>query len=243
MNIAVIFAGGVGARMGNIDMPKQFLEVDGIPVMIHTLMKFENCKEIDYISIACISDYISYLEELLVKYKIKKVRWISPGGSTGQLSIFNGVKAVYEDKEIPRDATILVHDAVRPMIDEELILSNIKKVKEEGNAVTVCGAIETIFMSENSKDIESILNRDNAYHAKAPQSFPLEELYNAHIDAIEKEDINNWDSCSLMFKNGVTLSFVLGKSSNIKITTMEDFYIFETMYHLEKKRRRLVLYE
>ncbi|MDF9824679.1 2-C-methyl-D-erythritol 4-phosphate cytidylyltransferase [Breznakia sp. PF5-3] len=237
MNIAVIFAGGVGARMGNIDRPKQFLEVDGIPVIIHTLLHFERCEKIDYISIACISEYISYLKELLEKYQIKKVRWISPGGDTGQLSIFNGVKAVYDDLEIDRNATILVHDAVRPMIDEELILNNIDNIEKNGNSVTVCGAIETIFMSKNNKDIDSILNRNNAYHAKAPQCFRLDELYNAHIDAIEKKDINNWDSCSLMFKNGVTLSFVLGKSSNIKITTMEDFYIFETMYHLNKKRK------
>lgn len=237
MNIAVIFAGGTGSRMGKTDRPKQFLEIDGIPIIIHTLLKFENCKDIDYISIACIEEYIPNLKELLYKFNIKKVKWISPGGATGQLSIFNGIKAVYDDSEINKNSILLIHDAVRPNIDVELISDNIKTTKEKGNSVTVCAAIETIFISNNKKDINDILNRDNVFQAKAPQCFHLNDLYEAHVKAIANGDINNWDSCSLMFKNNVELSFVVGKSSNIKITTMEDFYLFETMYFLEKERK------
>ncbi len=235
MNVAVIFAGGIGSRMGKTVKPKQFLEVDNKPIIIHTLEKFENCDAIDYISIACLEEYIPYLKELLEKYNIKKVKHISKGGETGQLSIYNGIKAVYDDEEIDKDAILLIHDAVRPNIDENLILENIKTVKEKGNSITVSPAQETIFMSSDNKNIDNILNRSHAYHAKAPQCFRLNEIYAAHEKAIKEDDVNNWDSCSLMFKNNYKLNFVLGKNSNLKITTIEDFHLFETLYRIEKE--------
>jgi len=235
MNVAVIFAGGIGSRMGKTVKPKQFLEVDNKPIIIHTLEKFENCDEIDYISIACLEEYIPYLKELLEKYNIKKVKHISKGGETGQLSIYNGIKAVYDDKEIAKNAILLIHDAVRPNIDESLILENIKTVKEKGNSITVSPAQETIFMSSDNQNIDNILNRSHAYHAKAPQCFRLNEIYAAHEKAIKEGDVNNWDSCSLMFKNDYKLNFVLGKNSNLKITTIEDFHLFETLYRIEKE--------
>lgn len=235
MNVAVIFAGGIGSRMGKTVKPKQFLEVDNKPIIIHTLEKFENCDAIDYISIACLEEYIPYLRELLEKYNIKKVKHISKGGETGQLSIYNGIKAVYDDDEIDKDAILLIHDAVRPNIDENLILENIKTVKEKGNSITVSPAQETIFMSSDNKNIDNILNRSHAYHAKAPQCFRLNEIYAAHEKAIKEDDVNNWDSCSLMFKNNYKLNFVLGKNSNLKITTIEDFHLFETLYRIEKE--------
>lgn len=237
MNIAIIFAGGVGSRMGKTDKPKQFLEVDSIPIMIHTLMKFEKCESIDYISIACVKEYIPFLKELLKKHNITKVRWISEGGATGQLSIFNAIKAVHDDNEIKGNPLLLMHDAVRPNIDIKLIEDNIVMAREKGNSVTVCSAIETIFVSENKSDIDYIMNRDNIFHAKAPQCFFMNEIYSAHINAIKENDVNNWDSCSLMFKNNTKLFFVIGKSSNIKITTIEDFYLFKTMYYLDKDKR------
>lgn len=242
MNIGVIFAGGIGSRMGTgkgAVTPKQFMKVDNKPIIIHTLDVFEACEAIDYVSIACLETYIPLLQKMVQDYGIHKVRWIVPGGETGQLSIFNGLKAVYDDREIERSSIVLVHDAVRPMIDKQLLLDNIEKVKQRGNSVTVSPAIETIFMSENKTDIKTILNRDNAYHAKAPQCFRLQDLYETQIKAIKQEDINNWDSCSLMYKYGTKLNFVLGKSSNIKITTMEDFYLFETMHELSKRNEHI----
>lgn len=244
MNIAIIFAGGIGSRMGNIKVPKQFLEVGDKPIIIHTLEKFQNCDQIDYIAVSCLEEYIPYLKTLLSEFGIDKVRWVVKGGKTGQLSIYNGIKAVYDDPGIDKSSLLLIHDGVRPNIDEDLIVNNIKTAWENGNSVTVSPAQETIFLSHDHKNIETILNRSNAYHAKAPQCFFLCDLFLAHKEAIRKNDVNNWDSCSLMFKNGISLNFVEGKNSNLKITTIEDFYLYKTLYEMQKndfvKEKKLV---
>ena len=119
MNIAVIFAGGVGRRMNSRGIPKQFLKVNGVPIIIHTLQVFEHSKEIDKIVIACIDEYIKYLQSLISLYHIKKVASVVKGGSTGQQSIYNGLYAASliakEEKSV-----VLLHDGVRPLIDDDL---------------------------------------------------------------------------------------------------------------------------
>ncbi len=129
MNIAVIFAGGVGKRMGNTDKPKQFIEIEGKPIIIHTLEHFEKNKNIDAIIVASKVEWIDYLNDLLVKYNIKKVAKVVPGGETGQMSIFNGIKCAKE--MYGDDAIVLIHDGVRPFITDELIDTNIQTVKEK----------------------------------------------------------------------------------------------------------------
>ena len=118
MNIGVIFAGGVGRRMNNNGLPKQFLKIHNVPIIIHTLNIFEKCKEIDAIVIACVSTHIDYMEELVEEYKISKVKKVVVGGETGQLSIYNALKVAKEISVSDKDI-VLVHDGVRPIIDSE----------------------------------------------------------------------------------------------------------------------------
>lgn len=238
MNIALIFAGGVGSRMGNTVLPKQFLEIDNKPIIIHTLEKFEQCAQIHAISIACKEEYIPLLKTLLDKFHINKVRWIVPGGKTGQLSIYRGLDAIYQDRMVPRDAIILVHDGVRPNITESLIEKNIDMVLQKGNSITVSPAIETVLYTEKYGKIKEVMKRDNVYNAKAPQCFLLEPFYQVHKKAVEDNDVENWDSCCLMYKYGYEPNFVFGESSNIKITTMEDLYVFQAMYQLKQEEKK-----
>lgn len=236
-NIAIIFAGGVGSRMKNASKPKQFLTIMDKPIIIHTLEKFESCEMIDAISVACKEDYIEYLKNLLRKFKIEKVKWIVPGGDTGQLSIFNALNAVKEHKEVKDDAVVLIHDGVRPIIDTKLILDNIVTARSYGNAITVVNASETIFISKDRLNIDDLLRRENAFYAKAPQTFFLRDIYNLHLKEMEKGDYDNIDSCCMMDKYGKKLNFVLGKSSNIKITTNEDYHICKALFELEERRK------
>ncbi len=237
-NIAIIFAGGVGSRMENADKPKQFLELDSKPIIVHTIEKFANCSMIDAVAIACKEEYICYLQGLIEKFKIKKVRWIVPGGETGQLSIFNALDAVYKDKSVDEDAVVLIHDGVRPIIDNQLILENIVTARTHGNAITVVNAAETIFISQDKHNIDDLLKRENVFYARAPQTFYLRDIYSLHQKEMEIDSINNIDSCSMMFKYGYKLNFVQGKSSNIKITTYEDYYIFKALHELEQKLKQ-----
>lgn len=224
MNIAVIFAGGVGSRMHSKDRPKQFLDMCNKPIIIHTLEYFENHSMIDSIVVVCVENWIPYLNDLLCKFRIKKTKKVVPGGETGQLSIYNGLKAA---KEIAgREKTIvLIHDGVRPLITEKLITDNIESVKKNGSAITTAPVKETILVvNENKSSIDYVPSRNNSRVAKAPQSFWLDEILIAHEKCLAEGEINCVDSCTMMQKYGHDLYLIDGPSQNIKITTPEDFY-------------------
>ncbi len=124
-NIAVIFAGGSGKRMNTVSRPKQFLELNGKPVMIYTLELFDNHPQIDGIVVVCIQSWISFLEKQLKKFEINKVVSIVPGGETGQDSIFNGLEAACQIYGV-NNVNVLIHDGVRPLITEDTISKCIK---------------------------------------------------------------------------------------------------------------------
>ncbi|MGC4019328.1 MAG: 2-C-methyl-D-erythritol 4-phosphate cytidylyltransferase [Muricomes sp.] len=227
MNYAVIFAGGTGTRMNTKTRPKQFLTLHGKEIIIYTLEHFENHPDIDGISVVCIEEWIDYLKKLLDKYQIKKVRWISKGGSTGQESIYNGLKAMEGD--IEGDSVVLIHDGVRPIIDEELISDNIKVAKEKGCAVTVVPAIETVMLVDENEQIVQSVDRHKCRVVRAPQSFVYQNLLKAHEEARDKGIDNIIDSATMMSEAGYALYPVVGKSDNIKITTPSDFYTFRAI--------------
>ena len=194
MNIAIIFAGGVGKRMGQTDKPKQFIEISGKPIIIHTLEVFEKNENIDKIIIASVKEWITYLEGLLKQYDIKKVDKIVPGGETGQMSIFNGLQAA---KELyPEDSIVLIHDGVRPFIDDELINKNIKNVKDKRSAISSVMSTETFVLVDQERNIEHIPERCNSLVAKAPQSFFLKDIFEVHLQAQRDNIHNSIDSCT-----------------------------------------------
>ena len=226
MNVAIIFAGGVGRRMNTKSTPKQFLTLHEKPILIHTLEVFQNCADVDAICIACLESHIDYTRALCEKFCITKVKWIVPGGATGQQSIFNGVKTVYDN--CPADSIVLLHDGVRPNIDTDLVSRNIEAVKQYGTAVSCAAATETPAEIDKNGNIYTIYVREKAVIAKAPQSFYLGELYDAHLKAREEEK-EFIDSASLMRNYGHTLHTVECKWDNIKITNPSDFYIFKAI--------------
>ena len=223
MNIAVIFAGGSGQRMKTKDIPKQFLEIHGKPIMIYTLEHFEKHEDIDAIVIACKEDYIDYLKDLIYKYRIEKVKKIVPGGSTGQLSIYNGLKAAREVAG-SEDAVVLIHDGVRPMINAKLISDNIDSVERFGSAITTSVVKETILVVDENEMIDMVPDRAHSRVAKAPQSFRLSEILDAQEKALSENRSDFIDSCTLMKHYGYKLHLVDGPYENIKITTPDDYY-------------------
>ena len=224
MNIAVIFAGGVGSRMNSKEKPKQFLEMYNKPIIIHTIEYFENHPMIDAIAVVCVEDWIPYFEKLLFKFRIEKVKKIVPGGETGQLSIYNGLCAA---KEIAGDekSVVLIHDGVRPLINEQIITDNIESVKKNGSAITTAVVKETILVvNEGTSTIDYVPSRKNSRVARAPQSFWLDEILEAHNKALADGIKDCIDSCTMMQQYGHDLFLVDGPGENIKITTPEDFY-------------------
>ena len=228
MNIAVIFAGGTGKRMNTKSKPKQFLEMHGKPVLIYTLENFENHPMIDHIVLVCLAGWIEYAEGLLKKFGIKKVSKIVPGGKNGQESIYHGVRAA--EQLYGGDNVVLIHDGVRPLINDEIITDCIKTAQEHGNAITVSPAIETIFLkNKDTNCVGQIFERSKCEMAKAPQCFKLQDIYEAHEKARQEELFDFIDSASLMQHYGYSLYTVEGPAENIKITTPSDFYIFRAI--------------
>lgn len=230
MNIALIFAGGTGVRMNTKTKPKQFLELNGKPIMIHTLDNFESHPEIDAMAVVCLEEWIPYTRELLTRYRIEKVRWVVPGGETGQQSIRNGLTALWEDPSVPNDSLVLIHDGVRPLINADTIHKNIACAKEYGNAITVTPATETIINVTLADEVSDILDRSKCRMARAPQTFRLVDIMDAHKKAERDRNGTMIDSAMLMSHYGATLHIVEGPFENIKITTPSDFYIFRAIY-------------
>ena len=235
MTNALIFAGGSGTRMNSKSRPKQFLQFYGKELIIHTLENFQNHDEIDGIAVVCIEEWIPYLNKLLEKYGIDKVKAVVSGGVTGQESIFKGLKAI---KTFDKDekSIVLIHDGVRPFINEDVISSCIKSVKEKGSAITVVPATETIITSEDGK-ISTITDRSKCCLARAPQCFYLDDILDAHNKAIKDGNLNIIDSASLMKFYGHELYTVQGNADNIKITTPADFYTFKALYEVRENQQ------
>ena len=229
MNIALIFAGGTGQRMNSRTKPKQFLELNGKPILIHTIGHFEDHPEIDAIVVVCLKDWIPYLEELADRYRLRKLRWIAEGGATGQESIRNGLYLLEGDQSVPRDAVVLIHDGVRPLITEDLITRNIAVAREKGSAVTVTPATETVIQVNDTKEVSDILDRSICMLARAPQTFILRDILAAHHRAEADRYYEAIDSATLMTHYGTVLNIVEGPVENIKITSPADFYIFRAI--------------
>ena len=235
MNTALIFAGGVGRRMNSGSIPKQFLEVDDKPIIIHTIEHFDKHPMIDKIVVVLVEDWIDRFKEMLVQFGITKVVSIIPGGKTGQESIRNGLLEIERVSGVPaEEVTVLIHDGVRPLINEKVITDNVNAVKEFGNAVTVVPAIETVIEIDNDGDIFKVADRSIYRLARAPQSFILADIINAHKRSLTDGTDYIIDSAMLMRHYGAILHTVEGPVENIKITTPMDYIVFKAMYEAKK---------
>ncbi len=227
MNIALIFAGGTGQRMNSSTRPKQFLELHGKPILIYTLEQFETHEFIDAIVVVCVESWIDYCKGLIEKFGIKKVSCVMAGGKTGFLSRYLGISQAYE--MFPPDSLVLFHDGVRPLIDHDTITRNIQCAKKYKSAVTVSPSTETVALQEEKNKVGRIIDRSQCQLAKAPQTFILKDVYQAHKEAVEKGIEDCIDTAYLMQKTGHSIHTVQGKPENIKITTPADFYIFRAL--------------
>lgn len=223
----LIFAGGSGQRMNSRSKPKQFLEMHGKPIIIYTLEHFEYHESVDQIVVVCIENWIEELRGLLKRYNITKVAKIVPGGKTGHDSIYLGLRAmesISDEKDI-----VLIHDGVRPLINQELITENIEAVKKYGSAITCEAARESVVCSADGESITDVPLRAHMYTAKAPQSFFYGDILRLYERAREdgRRSIDSSHLCSIY---NVPMHLVTSTKNNIKITDPADFYIYRALY-------------
>ncbi|AGA70311.1 4-diphosphocytidyl-2-methyl-D-erythritol synthase [Desulfitobacterium dichloroeliminans LMG P-21439] len=236
MVTALIFAGGTGQRMNASAKPKQFLELHGKPIILYTLEHFEGHPEIDNIVVVCLESWIAELKLWLKRYDFRKITRIVAGGPTGHESIYNGLKAM--EAICQSEDIVLIHDGVRPLINKELITTNIAKVKECGTAITVEPVIESVIYSEQGDLINSVPERGRMYVAKAPQSFRYGVIWKLHQKA-HKDGIVAVDSAHLCNMYGMELHMAISPPNNMKITAPADYYIFRALYEAKENQQIL----
>ena len=219
-------------------IPKQFLEIDGVPILVHTIKKFQDSSAVDRIVVAMVASHIDHTWQLVEKYHLDKVVRVVAGGETGQLSIYNGLKAAEEISE-GDDDIVLIHDGVRPIIDDDLIRRNIASVREYGSAISSVLCKETIITVNENSFVETVTDRSKTWMARAPQSFYLKDILAAHEQCRRQGIINKIDSCNMMKDCGVEVHIVETSSTNIKVTNPEDYYLAEAIIQMnsgEKER-------
>ena len=240
MNIALIIAGGVGARL-TPKMPKQYIKVLGKPVLAYTMEAFEKHENIDAITVVCHPDYEEDIRLMAEKYGISKLEHIFYGGATGQESIRNGVFGL--EKYYSGDDLILIHDAIRPLVDHEVLSDCIRVAEENGNAIVRIPCVTTMMqkvrdaLGEQGKGLEcsdAVYPRDLIMETQTPQAFSLSLLGEKHREALEEGILNETASCALMTKLGVRVYFSKGSEKNIKITVPEDLDLMEALLSIKK---------
>lgn len=236
MNIAIIFAGGSGVRMG-AGVPKQFLEINGKPILIHTLQLFQEHEEIDKMYLAMSQDYMRYTEQLVQDYRINKIAAIVPGGETAQDSIFNALQRAREENR--EDSIVLIHDGVRPFVEYSVISDNIESVRNHGSAITSTLCYETVLVSRDGHKVDELPLRKESYTAQAPQSFYLKDIIEAHeaVRATQMRYENMVDACTIYRALGRQPHMVIGNRGNIKVTTPEDVYMFRALLQYKENEQ------
>jgi 2-C-methyl-D-erythritol 4-phosphate cytidylyltransferase len=235
LNVAVIFAGGMGSRMtSKTSLPKQFLAIHGTPIIVHTIQHFQEHPEIDRIAVSIVPEGRERFARLVSQYELTKVNWIVEGGPTGQESRHKALRAVANDAT--GDTVVLLHDGVRPLINADLITDNIRTVRSLGPAITSTKIVETVISSEH-ETIDEVLPRDFLYLAQAPQSLRLETAIDIYDRAVSEGENDSIDTASLLRRYEHTLYRVDGPRSNIKITTAEDYYMCRTFFDLLERNQ------
>ncbi len=219
MNVAIIVAAGSGTRFGS-PVPKQFLEILGKPLLVHTLDRFERCAAIDEIVLVLSAEEIESFQNTAGKFNLRKLVKIIAGGKTRAESVLNGLTAI--DSESAK--IVAVHDGARPLVSSEEITMTIEKAGETGAACLVASVTDTIKEISDGKIIRTI-DRANLRRALTPQAFRYEILKRAFAENEINETVT--DECFLVEKLGYEISIIEGSAKNIKVTTKEDFVLAE----------------
>ena len=235
MNIGLVIAGGSGNRMGQ-DIPKQFMHVDGAPIIIWTLKAFEQHPDIDAIAVVCLRGWETVLQSYANQFRIEKLKWIFPGGDTGFQSIHNGIYGL-KDAGCDGEDLILIHDGVRPLLSQEIISSNIAICKAYGYAITGIQCREAILESHDGFTTKTSIPRDTLIRTQTPQTFRLKNIIQAHELAKKKGITNTVSSCTLIaeLEEDIEMHIVPGSEKNIKITTVEDLEMIKALMHTSKE--------
>ena len=220
-NIALILAAGIGSRMNN-DTPKQFMLINGEPLLFYSLSTFNNHDQIDEIYVVTNIENLSTVRGIIRDNNLKKVRDIIIGGKTRQESVFNGLKGI---PNVALDDIILIHDSARPLVTKEIIDRNIDACLTYNAVNTVIPVTDSLVRSEGNESVD----RNKVLAVQTPQTFRYDLILKAHEEALKENITNAGDDASLVSRLNVNIKQVQGNKLNFKVTTMEDLIILKAI--------------
>ena len=238
MNVAIILAAGVGQRMRNGGLPKQFLKLMGKPIVVYTLEKFEVSEDIDRVIVVCHGSYIEHMKGLLRLYQIEKVAEVIVGGSDRQNSLQKGLAWVLEHGGGNEDI-VIIHDGVRPLVQLSTIHENIRIARQYGCAITVHPVTESVVITKSQEaEMNDFKKRADTYSLTAPQTFRLGSIWDAYqkVDFSKEGEMPLLDAAMVYAQAGGEIHLVKEQGANIKITTPEDFYCLKAILELEENK-------
>lgn len=226
MNVALLTAAGSGTRM-QLNIPKQFIHVDDKPVIIYTMEAFQNHPSIDSIIVVTIDSWSDVLWAYAKQFGITKLKWVVPGGNSGQESIRKGLDVLKQ--ELSDDDVVLIHDGNRPLVSSQIISDSLATFSKYGSAVAAIPCTEVVFESDDGLTSMVSTERERLLRTQTPHTYRLGELYGAHLEAEKLGLTNTAASCMLMKELGRLTYFSKGSEENLKITTPEDLKIFKAL--------------
>lgn len=225
MNTAVILAGGIGSRMNMQSHPKQYLPICGRPIIDYALSAFEQHPMIDHIVIVLAEPWKAFMDEWLGKSHITKFIGYAPAGSSRQHSILNGLRQI--KKLMPATQKVIIHDAARPLVSQELISACIQGLDEAEGVMPALPVTDTCYQSNDGRFITGRLRRNELFAGQAPEAFRFSRYLDIQDQLTEEELMTVSGSSELAFKNGMRVLLVPGSKTNIKVTTREDLQLVE----------------
>lgn len=233
MIVAIILAGGTGTRVG-ADIPKQFIEVEGKPILAYTIGLFEQNPHIDAIEVVCHKDWTGYVASIVEKYELGKVRWIVDGGTTFQDSVLNGVLSLKDT--LKRDDMVVISFGVSPLTPQEDIDDCIRICREYGNAISSKDIDLCTCIKHDDRCSREGIIRETLKGFANPWGFAYGELLDAYLTALKTGMLKDLEphTTSLYLALGKTLWFSQCTSPSVKVTTREDIDIFRGLLMLRK---------
>ena len=232
MTVALLTAAGTGSRMGQ-EVPKQFLHVQDKPIIVYTMERFQANPQIDAMVVVTLPHWIDFVWAYARQFGISKLRWVVPGGATGQESIGNGIRAVAADCS-PDEVTMMIHDGNRPMVSDDIIADSLAVYKERGSAVAVIPCTEVVFKDKEGVSSLEQIPREELWRTQTPHTYSLKKMLWAHEESAKRGLVQTAATCQLMAMLGETTWFSKGSEKNLKLTTMDDMDIFKALLRTEK---------
>lgn len=231
----VVLAGGIGSRMGNVEKPKQFMEVGGKPILVHTIEKFAVNPQFERIIVLSPKQWIKYTQDVIRRYIMDSSRIdVIQGGATRNDTIMNAIDHIEAQYGMDEDTIIVTHDSVRPFVTHRILEDNIRYAKEMGACDTVIPATDTIVESTDNQCITNIPDRSKMYQGQTPQSFRAKKLRDVFQALTPEEKEILTDACKILVLKGEKVHLVDGEVFNIKITYPYDLRVAESLLATEK---------